>query len=336
MKVSIIIPLYNKAPYIKKALETVCSQTYQDWECIIMDDGSTDGSAEVAKQWLQENRDCTDSRFHLLSQSNAGVAAARNNAVKHSRGELLCFLDADDWWEPTFIEEMVRFTELVPSVGLWASNYIYYKPGKTHVGVTNLAYEDTTQTIFNYPKSYAQGTGMPIWTGATMMRRSVFDEMGGFPLGVRLGEDFLLWAKVALRYPVAFLDKPLAYYNNDVPAALRATRNLHDPQKHMLFLLEPIENEIARLSDAQQTDWRKLLSKLRANGLLEYWLDERYHNLATKELQKVDWTSLPSDAQRPYLSPIWQVKAKKRFMRLGSYCKQKLIQLIISFRRNTK
>lgn len=323
-KVSIIIPLYNKAPYIKKALETVCSQTYQDWECIIMDDGSTDGSGELAKQVISE---LSDNRFRLLSQANAGVAAARNNAVKQSRGELLCFLDADDWWEPAFIEEMVRFAEQVPNAGLWASNYIYYKPGKTHVGVTNLAYDDASHTIFNYPKSYAQGTGMPIWTGAVMMSRTVFDECGGFPLGVRLGEDFLLWAKVALRYPVAFLDKPLAYYNNDVPAALRATRNLHEPQKHMLFLLEPIENAIARLPDAQQTDWRKLLSLLRANGLLEYWLDDRYHDLAATELQKIDWSLLPSSSKQPYQLPIGFVRFKRKFMRVGSFFKQRLIKL---------
>lgn len=326
MKVSIIIPLYNKAPYIKKALETVCSQTYQDWECIIMDDGSTDGSAELAKQIISE---LADGRYHLLSQSNAGVAAARNNAVKQSSGELLCFLDADDWWEPEFVEEMVRFTELVPNAGLWASNYIYYKPGKTHVGVTNVVYDDASHTIFNYPKSYTQGTGMPVWTGAVMMRRSIFDECGGFPFGVRLGEDFLLWARVALRYPVAFLDKPLAYYNNDVPAALRATRNLHDPQKNMLFLLEPLENEVARLSSVQQTDWQRLLSMLRANGLLEYWLDDRYRDLAVAELEKINWSLLPSSAKQPYQLPIFVVRFKQKFMRVGSYFKQKLIRLIL-------
>lgn len=326
MKVSIIIPLYNKAPYIKKALETVCSQTYQDWECIIMDDGSTDGSAELAKQIISE---LADGRYHLLSQSNAGVAAARNNAVKQSSGELLCFLDADDWWEPTFIEEMVRFTELVPSVGLWASNYIYYKPGKTHVGVTNLAYDDTTHTTFNYPKSYAQGSGMPVWTGAVMMRRSIFDECGGFPLGVRLGEDFLLWSRVAFHHPVAFLDKPLAYYNNDVPAALRATRNLHDPQKHMLFLLEPIENEITNLPTALQTDWQRLLSILRANGLLEYWLDDRYHDLAAAELEKINWSVLPSSAKQPYRLPVFIVRFKQKFMRVGSYFKQQILKFVV-------
>lgn len=329
MKVSIIIPLYNKAPYIMKALQTVRSQTYQDWECIIIDDGSTDGSAGIVEQMLSE---LADSRFRLLSQSNAGVAAARNNAVKQSSGELFCFLDADDWWEPAFIEEMVRFAELVPSAGLWASNYIYYKPGKTHVGVTNLAYDDASHTIFNYPKSYAQGTGMPVWTGAVMMRRSVFDEMGGFPLGVRLGEDFLLWVRVALRYPVAFLDKPLAYYNNDVPAALRATRNLHEPQKHMLFLLEPIENEITNLPTALQTDWQRLLSILRANGLLEYWLDDRYHDLAAAELEKINWSLLPSSAKQHYQLPIFVVRVQRKFMQIGSFFKQKFIRLTLIIR----
>lgn len=326
--ISIIIPLYNKAPYIEKALQTVCAQTFQDWECIIMDDGSTDGSKQIAERWIEENGCQFGCRFRLLSQSNSGVAAARNNAVKESRGEYLCFLDADDWWKPTYLEDMVCFAERVPNAGLWASNYIYYKPGKTHVGVSNLAYENENQTLINYPKSYAQGTGMPVWTGAVMMRRDVFDEVGGFPLGVRLGEDFLLWARVALQYPIAFLNKPLAYYNNDVPAALRATRNLHKPQDHMLFLLEPIEREIAKLSDPIRTDWRQLLSKLRASGLLEYWLDNRYHDLAVEELKKIDWSLLPPSARHLYQLPVGVVRFKQRFMQIGSWCKQKLIMLL--------
>ena len=90
----------------------------------------------------------------------------------------------------------------------------------------------------NYPKAYYEGGAMPITSITAIMPRAVFDEMGGFPLGIKLGEDFLLWVKIALQYPVAFLNEPLAWYNNDVPVALRATRNLHHPNNHMLFNLE--------------------------------------------------------------------------------------------------
>lgn len=293
-----------------------------------MDDGSTDDSAAIVNQWLRDNSCSCGCRFRLLSQSNAGVAAARNNAVAQSTADFLCFLDADDWWEPSFLEEMVRFAENVPGAGLWTSNYIYYKPGKTRVGVTNLAYTDQTKGIINYPKSYYQGTGMPVWTGAVMMRRSVFDEMGCFPLGVRLGEDFLLWSRIALRYPVAFLDKPLAYYNNDVPPSLRLTRNLHDPQTHMLFMLEPIEEKLDGLSAELHHDWRLLLAKLRAEGMLDYWLETRYHDVAVAELQKIDWSLLPFSAKAPYMQPVWIVRLRKKIMMGGSYCKQCLITLL--------
>jgi hypothetical protein len=160
------------------------------------------------------------------------------------------------------------------------------------------------------------------------MPRKVFDEMGGFPLGVKLGEDFLLWAKTALHYPVVFCEKPLVYYNNDVPVALRATRNLHAPEYHMLFLLEPIEQVITQLQDEEvKHDWQSLLDKLRVSGLLEYWMDDRYHDIAAEELKKVDWSQQPSSVLRTYKMPIWFLRAKKRFMQVGSYCKQKLLHL---------
>lgn len=322
MKVSVIIPLYNKLPYLKKALLSVCTQSYADWECIVMDDGSTDGSGDLAEQLAKG----LDTRIRVIHQSNGGVAAARNNAVAACSAELISFLDADDWWEPSFLAEMVRVAESSPEAGIWASNYIYYKPGKTRIGVTNLTYIDESKGIINYPKSYADGTGMPLTSISVMMRRSVFEEMGGFPLGVRLGEDFLLWSKIALRYPVAFLDKPLAYYNNDVPPALRATRNLHKPECNMLFQMDELEQKARNCANA--ADWKLLFDKLRINGLLEYWIDDQYHDCAAAELMRVDWTQFPVSSRKAYLKPIWQLKLKRKVMAVGCYYKQKMIKLL--------
>lgn len=318
---SVIIPLYNKSSYVKKALESVGAQTCTDFELIVVDDGSTDDSANICEEYLSS---LTHSFAHLfIRQSNSGVAAARNRGVAESHGEYLCFLDADDWWESTFLDEIDKLITEYPDAGIYATNYVYYKPGKTHVAL------NLPRGYINYPEAYINSGAMPVTSITTCMPRKVFDEMGGFPVGIKLGEDFLLWAKTALHYPVVFCEKPLAYYNNDVPASLRATRNLHAPEHHMLFHLDPLVGEINRLqSTSTKSAWLMLFDKLRVYGLLDYWLDERYHNAATIELEKVDWSKQPNSIVRQYKIPIWRLKANRRFMQIGSFIKQKLIRLL--------
>lgn len=331
IRYSIIMPLYNKAPYVKKALQSVVFQTYQDWEIIIVDDGSTDDSLNVVNEYIKLeicNHKSTIENIRIISQSNTGVAAARNNGVAASSGDFLCFLDADDWWDPNFLKEIDLLIEAYPDAGIYATNYVYYKPGKTHVAL------GLKTGYINYAEAYLKNAAMPVWTGATCMPRRVFDTLGGFPEGIKLGEDFLLWAKTALHYPVVFSEKPLAYYNNDVPASFRATRNLHKPEHHMLFNLDSLESEIHNLSPitGNPSEWQALLDKLRVCGLMEYWLDDRYHNAAAAELAKVDWTKQPVRAKAQYERPIWLLIAKRRFMQIGSFIKQKLIKMMCAIR----
>ena len=306
-KFSVIVPLYNKAPYVRKALESVCAQTCTDWECIVVDDGSTDGSAEIAQEYAD--------RVTIIRQANAGVAVARNKGVAASEGEYLCFLDADDWWKPESLEEMNRLIEAYPEAGIYATNYIYVKTGKTHV-----ALRLPTGTM-DYPKAYMENVAMPVTSITACMPRKIFDEMGGFSEGIQLGEDFLLWAKTAMHYSIAYSEKPMAYYNNDIPASHRATRNLHRPEQHMLFNLEEIEQEIARLKDAnQQAEWYALLDTLRVDGLMDYWLSDAYHEAAERELAKV------THGKERYATPIWLLKAKRLYMQMGSWCKQVVLK----------
>ena len=342
MKFSIIIPLYNKAPYIRKALGSVFAQTYTDYELIIVDDGSTDESCAIADEFVREamgnglwaideenNRQSPiANRLMLLKQQNAGVSAARNNGVAQATGDYLAFLDADDWWEPTYLERMAQLIEDYPEAGLYACNYVYYKPGKTHVAL------NIPTGYINYPKAYHESGAMPVWTGATMMPREVFEEMGGFPMGIKLGEDFLLWAKIAMQYKVAFLNEPLAWYNNDVPTTLRATRNLHHPNNHMLFRMDSIASSLSPLASNLKSNWQALLDKLRVNGLLEYWMSKEYHDIAAQELAKVDWSQQPDSVKRIYRTPIWILKAKRLVMKWGSAVKQALVKRWFSGRAN--
>lgn len=319
MKLSIIIPLFNKRDYVRKAVESVLAQTYSDYELIIVDDGSTDGSGEICDNLITPlplSLSASHPTIRIIHQTNAGVAVARNNGVAASHGEYVAFLDADDWWAPTYLERMNWLIENYPDAGIYACNYWYVKTGKTHIAL------DIPTGYFNYPKTYVEQNSMPVTSISVIMPRRVFDEMGGFPLGIKLGEDFLLWSKVALRYKVAFLNEALAYYNNDIPAKLRATRNLHAPERHMLFCME-------HLAEAEKTseDWKRLCDWLRVGGLLEYWMDKRYHGLAVEELKKVDWSKQSARMKRMYKTPVWVLKAKRRFMQVGSWGKQKLIRL---------
>lgn len=324
MRFSIIIPLYNKEGYVRRTLESVIAQTYKDFECIVVDDGSTDNSAAVCEEFSNSLTLSLSNPIRLIKQANAGVAAARNNGVAASKGEYVCFLDADDWWEPTWLEEMDKLIREYPDAGLYVTNYVYYKPGKTHVAL------NIERGYMNYPEAYLYDLTMPVTSITTCMPRRVFDEMGGFPLGIKLGEDFLLWAKTALHYKVAFCEKPLAYYNNDVPASLRATRNLHAPEYSMYFHLDPIEEAIHHTPYTihQKETWKSLLDKLRVSGLMDYWLSDEYHDAAAAELAKVDWSKQTKKVKALYKKPIWLLRTKKRIMRVGSFCKQKLVKLV--------
>lgn len=336
MKFSVIIPLYNKASYVRKALELVLAQTYTDFELIVVDDGSTDDSAEIAEQFIDERLKVKDSNnsiaetnaynlspinYKLIRQANAGVAAARNNGVAQANGDYLAFLDADDWWEPTYLKRMAQLIEDYPDAGLYASNYVYYKPGKTHVAL------NIPTGYINYPKAYYEGGAMPVTSITAIIPHEVFDEMGGFPEGIKLGEDFLLWAKIALQYKVAFLNEALAWYNNDVPVNLRATRNLHHPNNHMLFRMDDIASSLSPLASSLKSDWQSLIDKLRVNGLLEYWMSDEYHDLAVLELAKVDWSKQPRSVKQMYKTPIWMLKLKRQVMKWGSAVKQLIIRL---------
>ena len=364
MKFSVIIPLYNKAPYIRKALESVLAQTYTDYELIIVDDGSTDGSFTIAKQFIDERLKIKGSEdevrgyrlkvkgeensgaetngyklspinYKLIRQVNSGVSAARNAGVAQAHAEYIAFLDADDWWEPTYLERMAQLIEDYPEAGLYASNYYYHKDG------VNIIKVDIPTGYFNYPKEYFKNFAMPIWTGATMIPRKVYDEMGGFPLGIKLGEDFLLWVKIALHYPVAFLNEPLAYYNNTLPPNYRATYHLHKPEEHMLFRLElafgdeekckvgsvkckgtesseaniPASN-LSPLTSNLKSDWKSLLDMLRLLGLHSYWLRDEYHEIAQKEIDKVDMSQQYDFLVKLYRMPRWVQRLKQQLLRI--------------------
>jgi len=237
---SVIVPLYNKELYILKAVDSVLNQTFNDFELIIVNDGSTDNSLEKVRLRI-------DSRIRILDQENAGVSTARNNGVKQAKYNYIAFLDADDWWGPDYLMEMKCLIEEFPDAGIYGSKYFIVKNGNSKVAGIGVE-PGFTNGIINYCRVYAKTLCMPLWTGATILKKSVFESEGGFKPNLKLGEDFDLWIRIALKYPVAFLNKPLAYYNQDVEVANRGvSRKLYEKEAYFSF-------QLSYLTDAEKAN----------------------------------------------------------------------------------
>lgn len=278
---SVIIPIYNKENHIEKAISSVLSQTCVNYELIVVDDGSTDMGLEVIQR-IFENENIKNGNCKLIHQPNSGVSTARNNGVAAASFPYIAFLDADDWWHPDYLLHMKELIEKYPDAGIYGSSYLKVKnrreiPAK--IGVE----EGFQDGLINYFQVYATTLWMPLWTGATIIKKSVFEEFNGFAPKLKLGEDFYLWTQVAAKYPVALLNTPLAYYNQDVELDKRAVgARLYEPHEHMLFAGYPA-------SVVQNKDFRFLFQRLALYGLMPYYAAKKNYTEVKKVLSFVEW-----------------------------------------------
>lgn len=208
-KISVVIPLYNKEPHILRALNSVLAQTKPPEEIIVIDDGSTDGGAEVVAS-------LKDSRIRLLRQENRGEGVARNRGIESAQGELIAFLDADDAWQPGFLEAILDLQEKFPQAGIYATAYhVVDRGGLPKQREYNVLPSDRpTGLIANY---FLAGFCYPVQMSACAVPRNIAQEVGGFSRNSGLGLDVDFFLKIALRYPIAWTKEPLAtYYLNAV------------------------------------------------------------------------------------------------------------------------
>ena len=203
-KVDIIIPAYNAERYLRAAISSVLSQTFDDWRIILVNDGSTDGTAAIASEFESN----LGNRMLVVTQANAGLPAARNAAIRNSSAELLAILDADDIWLPPRLAESVEVFESHPEVGLsyglitWiddAGNQLHTFQGNPRNACGKIA-----RSI------YQRKVDLPCPT--ITFRRKCVEEVGLFDETMRSTEDRDMWLRIAFRYEVAFIPKVIAYY----------------------------------------------------------------------------------------------------------------------------
>lgn len=228
MLISIVIPVFNKAECIALTLESVLNQSFPNFEAIVVDDGSTDGSPAIVEQ-------NPDRRVRLLRQTNSGVSAARNAGIQAAAGDWVCFLDGDDWYHPDYLANVMATSSRYPEAGVIACRFKpmadsrHWRPDPWPLAPGG------HEVIRDLPSRWM--TGIPFFTGSIAVRRDILDRMQPcFAVGECYGEDMDLWFRIAERHDIVLYDQPLVAYRTARPESLS--------QRQSRFMIPPF---LARL-----------------------------------------------------------------------------------------
>ena len=191
--VSVIITTYNRREFVREAIESVQRQDFSDYEIIVVDDGSTDGTEEFLKEF---------NTIHYFYQKNQGVSRARNQGLKLARGDYICFLDSDDLWLPRKLSIQTKVMRKNPEINVTYTDEIWIRrgkrvnPKKKHQKYSGWIFKHCLPLCIISPSS-------------VMLRREIFEEVGYFDENLPVCEDYDLWLRLAARHPIFFIDEKL-------------------------------------------------------------------------------------------------------------------------------
>lgn len=197
---SVIIPLYNKEKTIKDTINSVLNQTYQNYELIIVNDGSTDSSLDIVKS-------INDDRIRIINKQNEGVSKTRNIGVKEAKSKLIFFLDADDYIYPDCFLTLMNLREKYNNVDLWSANYEIKIKSELKIQLMT-SYEG----IIKEPHKLIYKRKWHFRTGSYIMTRASFEQIGGFSSKLSVGEDWFFMDKYCISYQVAYSPKTIMSY----------------------------------------------------------------------------------------------------------------------------
>jgi glycosyltransferase involved in cell wall biosynthesis len=295
-KISVNIPVFNDEKYIRQTLDSVLGQTFSDLEVVIVDDGSTDGTAAIIKGYR-------DPRLKYYYQRNQGIGAARNRALKESSGEYIAFLDHDDLWLPAKLEKQMALLEKDSSLGLVFCDTTFFNDRGDMYSI----YADRKPPrgrVFDEILSWYF-----LSCETVVIRQAVLAQVGEFPPQMMMAEEYDLFLRIAYKYPIDYVDEPLAKYRiheknyswgkelQAIEEEAEAVRNLRrrfpeveqrhaaglqkkmdelDLRRVLLFWKEGERGEARRLLRKSRVAGLKKLVLLTAITLLPYGLYSRY------------------------------------------------------------
>lgn len=193
---SVIIPTYNRALFLKEAVDSVLAQDFKDFELIVVDDGSTDETQKILAPYLEKNL------LKVIVQKNKGVAAARNTGIKSAAADWLAFLDSDDLWLPKKLEKQINFLRENPNLKIcqteeiWIRRGVRVNPMKKHQKFSGWIFKKCLPLCLVSPS-------------AVMIHRDVFEAVGFFDESFLVCEDYEFWLRVSLNLEIGLLDEPL-------------------------------------------------------------------------------------------------------------------------------
>lgn len=235
-QLAVVIPLYNKERSIERAIDSVLKQTVNFKRLIIVNDGSTDNSLAVAKQF-------NDERIVIIDQANQGVCAARNNGAKVANADYVCFLDADDAWEPHFLEEITQLITMNPQASLFCARYgETSEDGHFFIGQLVGIEDGFKGSLPDFFMAYRHNRSL-YHPSASCVNISAFNQIGGFPLSVKIGEDIYLALQLALVGEVMFSTKVSSTVFRDAENRTNVRERLTEPY-HLTYFFDAVQAEM--------------------------------------------------------------------------------------------
>ncbi len=214
MKISVVIPAYNAAQTVGRAIDSVLAQTRPADEVFVIDDGSSDGTAEVIRSY--------GDKVTLIQQQNAGVSVARNAGIEAATGDWIAFLDSDDEWLPEKLQCQTEHLQRNPDLA-WTYANLYKKEGQdecveAHTSPRTAKLLAGGEIFDDYLEAFVNQAFA--WTGTVMVRRDIFDTVGDFKPGMKRAQDTDVWFRIAYQFPkVGYISTPLAIYHMDTPGS---------------------------------------------------------------------------------------------------------------------
>jgi glycosyltransferase involved in cell wall biosynthesis len=281
--ISVVIPLFNKKLTILRALNSVFIQTTQPVEIIVVNDGSTDGSEQIVAS-------LDHPLVKLIHQKNAGVSAARNKGIEEAKEEWIAFLDADDEWKPDFLKTIEFLSTAYPQCSVLSTAYlIQNNNGKREKIVLNkIPFSGDNGILTNYFE-VASCSNPPICSSSVVVKKDAIIAIGGYPVGIRSGEDLLTWARLAVKYKIAYSLIASSIFIPD-------TSTIRIPEIPDIVAVE-FQNLAEENSKYRIEKYISFWHKMRARNFLELGqkknaLNEIYFSIKNNSLTKA-WYFLP-------------------------------------------
>lgn len=285
---SIVIPLYNKESSIIKTLQAVLNQTHYNFEVLVVNDGSTDNS-------VQQVKSIGSDKIRIIQQNNQGVCAARNKGIKEATYPYIAFLDADDYWEITYLQEHVKLINDFPLAAMWSCGYDEIVNGKrTYLNhVLPEGFRGYVENYFDIKRHSDL-----FHSSSVVIRKEAFDKAGYFDERIKYSEDLDMWYRIILNYPVVFYHHFLVSYDQD-----SENRAMHRKCKLIYFLPYYIDKYDGY---KHHISFTKFIQNWSAIYIRNYYFNKPEERVDAKiAASKLDYHYLPFKYTLMLKTPFW-------------------------------